>query len=519
VRVAPGLLTYVSFGGGNGGMVLDVCEGGLALATALAIPHASVLEMTIPADTTHGAIEATGRVVWIADSRRRLGVRLTDVTPRTREILQGWVAGAPAMAPAGELPAMRAAPASSPTPPEAASAVRADPQARMGAAWGAVAREESYREASARREKVVRGEEFAAQAAGMLTSAANLELARNTHAETLRHAGVDSRKTPRSTPGSTAVSTPGTTRSRSFALGAAFVVVVLGGFALGIAIGRNVLARWNQGSSGSARYAATVVAASQDADMSEVANQPLAGTPTRASATTSPTTSAPGANGTTRDSQASSSVVAGTPLAATLLPLARASAERVSADLAREDSLEAPAHAADPAASATFAVSGTFAAAADSADSALPGGEIQVTPNEGDTALRVDLGEEVIAHSPSLEIRSRRFAFVPGVAPSKRHKPRKERLDVGILVSRVTPQPPAARLAAMAAQGGGLAVAVRATIAGDGHIVSVEPLSGSDTLMASVLSAVREWRYDPSALNGNPIETQADLIITFRPLR
>ena len=144
-----------------------------------------------------------------------------------------------------------------------------------------------------------------------------------------------------------------------------------------------------------------------------------------------------------------------------------------------------------------------------------------MTPNEGDVALRVDLGEEVITHSPWMEIRSRRFLFVPGVAPRRHRKPRTERVEVGILASRVTPQLPVAARAAQVAVGAGQSgeqvVVVRATIDGDGHVANVEALSGPSTIVASVITAVREWRYEPSSLDGKGIQTEADLTFTFRP--
>ncbi len=77
-----------------------------------------------------------------------------------------------------------------------------------------------------------------------------------------------------------------------------------------------------------------------------------------------------------------------------------------------------------------------------------------------ETLLCVD-PEEVIAHSPSLEIRSRRFVFVPAVANSGSHRPRKERLEVGILISRVTPQLSAAPPSVEVTQNAEEVVAVR----------------------------------------------------------
>src|SRR5271156_1669353 len=77
-RVVPELLTYVSFGGSNGGMVLDVSEDGMALATALAVPDKQLLNIAIPSDQAHQLIEVTGRVVWISESKRRVGLQLVE---------------------------------------------------------------------------------------------------------------------------------------------------------------------------------------------------------------------------------------------------------------------------------------------------------------------------------------------------------------------------------------------------------------------------------------------------------
>src|ERR1700722_7027745 len=90
-RVAPTLLTYVSFGGSNGGMVLDVSETGMALATALPMPEAQTLNIAIPSDQPHQLIEVRGTIVWISDSKRRVGVRLLDPSPASRDFLRKWV--------------------------------------------------------------------------------------------------------------------------------------------------------------------------------------------------------------------------------------------------------------------------------------------------------------------------------------------------------------------------------------------------------------------------------------------
>jgi Gram-negative bacterial TonB protein C-terminal len=140
--------------------------------------------------------------------------------------------------------------------------------------------------------------------------------------------------------------------------------------------------------------------------------------------------------------------------------------------------------------------------------------EMVVTPNEGDTPLRVDLPEEAVVQSASLEVRGQRFLYVPGAAPQRNHKVRKERVVIGPLLSRVTPPPPEVPAGA---QGGEQVVTVRATIDGDGHVSYVDPLNGPITLIPAVMTAVREWRFAPSSLNGEPLKTTVDLTLRFRP--
>ncbi len=486
VRVAPELLTYVSFGGSNGGMVLDVSEDGMALATAFAIPDASLLSISIPADPTHELIELTGRVVWIAESKRRVGVRLVGAPQRTQELMRSWISAVQELRGDGradfedgmleeetavaEFPngATAARPLATPpvaTQPPATQSVETRLNAALPTATQPVPTSaktvETIPAKRVRDIPVSRGE-FSDFSPRVVTTLPPQAAPPSNAREERPRAALEA-----------PIRLPSwITKSRSVPLATTFVMVVVVGFALGIAIGRSVLARWSHHAS------ATTVGASRPLDEARAVN---------ALQTTTPAAVA--------NSHALRSAVVDPGAAPSF----------TSASSSRDGNFSGDSS------------SGTNSAG-NLEDSALPGGEILVTPNVGDAPLRVDLGEEIIAHSPSLEIRSRRFVFVPGVATNRNHKPRKERLEVGILISRVTPQLPAAAASAKVTQNGEEVAAVRATIAGDGHVVNVDPLSGPSTLMPSVMAAIREWRYDPSSLNGKPIETAADLTLKFRPL-
>jgi outer membrane biosynthesis protein TonB len=59
-------------------------------------------------------------------------------------------------------------------------------------------------------------------------------------------------------------------------------------------------------------------------------------------------------------------------------------------------------------------------------------------------------------------------------------------------------------------------VKLHATIGVDGSVKDLRALSGPAPLIPASLIAVREWRYDPTLLNGRPIETQEDISVVFR---
>ena len=59
-------------------------------------------------------------------------------------------------------------------------------------------------------------------------------------------------------------------------------------------------------------------------------------------------------------------------------------------------------------------------------------------------------------------------------------------------------------------------VKMEATISKDGVPIELRVLSSpSDDLSQSALEAVRQWRYRPTLLNGNPIEIVTDIVVNY----
>jgi protein TonB len=112
----------------------------------------------------------------------------------------------------------------------------------------------------------------------------------------------------------------------------------------------------------------------------------------------------------------------------------------------------------------------------------------------------------------------------PRIAPSEPPQPPPAppavvRLKVGGIVqaakilSQVTPPyPPLARQARIAG-----VVRLEAVIARNGRISSLQVTSGHPLLVGAALEAVRQWIYQPTLLNGEPVEVLTQIEVHFKP--
>jgi protein TonB len=83
----------------------------------------------------------------------------------------------------------------------------------------------------------------------------------------------------------------------------------------------------------------------------------------------------------------------------------------------------------------------------------------------------------------------------------------------GLLIKRVAPRYPQAALA-VRAQG---TVQIEATVNKEGNVINPKVISGPSILAQAALEAVRQWRYKPYYLNGQPVEIQTQITIEFKP--
>jgi periplasmic protein TonB len=82
----------------------------------------------------------------------------------------------------------------------------------------------------------------------------------------------------------------------------------------------------------------------------------------------------------------------------------------------------------------------------------------------------------------------------------------------GLIVKRVAPEYPKNALM-MRIEG---AVELAATISKDGDIKDVKVLSGNSQLSQAAVQAVKQWKYRPYLLNGEPVEIQTQITVDFK---
>jgi TonB family protein len=143
-----------------------------------------------------------------------------------------------------------------------------------------------------------------------------------------------------------------------------------------------------------------------------------------------------------------------------------------------------------------------------------PSAVLVSAPAKGSKSFRLTFPEKPIAASSSFAMTSQLSVLVsPEPGPAVAHEP--ARLQAGELVSYVWPRYPKPGNR----YGSTETVKVRATIGQLGQVLDIKLVSGSTSLLPATTSAIRRWRYNPTLLNGRPVQAQQDVTIEFRPPR
>ena len=82
----------------------------------------------------------------------------------------------------------------------------------------------------------------------------------------------------------------------------------------------------------------------------------------------------------------------------------------------------------------------------------------------------------------------------------------------GLVLKRVQPRYPTQALQ-MRIQG---PVQLQATITKNGDIVNLKVVSGDSVLAHAAQEAVRQWKYKPYYLNGEPVQIETQILVNFK---
>lgn len=103
------------------------------------------------------------------------------------------------------------------------------------------------------------------------------------------------------------------------------------------------------------------------------------------------------------------------------------------------------------------------------------------------------------------------ISAIPKLEPVKRIRV-SQGVTQGLLVHKVEPQYPKIALAARITG----VVQLHAIISKDGNIKELQTLSGPPLLIPSAIDAVKQWRYRPYLLNGEAVEVETSVTVTFQ---
>ena len=86
-------LAYVHLGEGNGGIILNISEGGIGVHAAEALDEGEgVISMGIEIPRSRKRLEVRGEIMWVGDSRKEAGLRFVDLQGDALRRIRSWIA-------------------------------------------------------------------------------------------------------------------------------------------------------------------------------------------------------------------------------------------------------------------------------------------------------------------------------------------------------------------------------------------------------------------------------------------
>lgn len=123
-------LAYLDIGSDNGGIILNISEGGVAVQAMSVLPAEPVIDLRIQFPRSTKKLAARGRIAWTSGSKKEAGMEFVDLPEEAHRQIRNWLSSEISLQPAAEansaediaqaqpLPAPRLQPAAAPLPIE-----------------------------------------------------------------------------------------------------------------------------------------------------------------------------------------------------------------------------------------------------------------------------------------------------------------------------------------------------------------------------------------------------------------
>lgn len=90
-RVAIRSVAYIDLDDDNGGLILNVSEGGIGVQSAEMIVGERFSRIRFRLPKSENWIEAAGKLVWLGKSRKEAGIQFLDLSDDARQQIQTWI--------------------------------------------------------------------------------------------------------------------------------------------------------------------------------------------------------------------------------------------------------------------------------------------------------------------------------------------------------------------------------------------------------------------------------------------
>jgi TonB family protein len=90
-RRRPSSLTYIEIDRENGGIVLDACEGGVSVQAVVSITEEELPQVRLKLPDSSDWLEMRARVIWTRESRKVAGLQFEELSAQSRAQLNDWL--------------------------------------------------------------------------------------------------------------------------------------------------------------------------------------------------------------------------------------------------------------------------------------------------------------------------------------------------------------------------------------------------------------------------------------------